>query len=180
MLAYVSSHGVVTALSTTWKWPSGMGRIPASPGPQTNSKCAKEYEGFQKWKMCPTVCLFPASEGNVMAFVWSESSPVFPNLVQDAGRRQILIPRHILVPATPDPEGHHLSTTPKIQAEGNALKMQICSVTKLSKSVCIYIYCTIYKCHKISRDLSRICFFPSYTDNKYGFHPREIHKVAFT
>lgn len=107
VLAYVSSHGVVTALSTTWTGPSGMGRIPASPGPQTNSKRAKEYEGFQKWKTCPTVCLFQASEGNVMVFVRSEGSPAFPNhLVQDAGRRQSLILRHIPVPTTPDPERH--------------------------------------------------------------------------
>lgn len=26
----------------------------------------------------------------------------------------------------------------------------------------------------------KISFIPSYTDNKYGFDPREIQKVAFT
>lgn len=78
-----------------------MGRIPASPGPQTNSNRAKGYEGFQKWKMCPTVCLLRSSRRKCDGICVVRSAADPKPLGQEAGRRQSLTPRHVPLPATP-------------------------------------------------------------------------------
>lgn len=114
VLVYVSLHSVVYiyALSVPWSWPSGTGRIPASSVLQSNRKRAKYYNDFQKWKTCPTACLFqPARRKEtwlrlscICAFrTVAAAAPAFlHHPLQDSGRRQLCPTlKHFPLPARP-------------------------------------------------------------------------------